>query len=78
MNQNVKYSICLSNYNMARTLKSVLRSILDQIDRKYEVVLVDDGSKDNSVEIAKKYPKRVFKPQAGMLRTGFQKKTWIY
>ena len=55
MNQNVQYSICMCNYNMARTLERALRSILEQIvSSSYEVVLVDDGSKDDSVEIVKK------------------------
>ena len=55
MNDNPKYSICMCNYNMARTIEAALRSILEQIDPKnYEVVLVDDGSKDDSVQIVKK------------------------
>ena len=55
MNNNPKYSICMCNYNMARTIEAASRSILEQIDPKnYEVVLVDDGSKDDSVKIVKK------------------------
>ncbi|AAQ00369.1 MULTISPECIES: glycosyltransferase family 2 protein [Prochlorococcus] len=45
------YSICICNYNMADTLAVSLASILNQIDNKYEVVVVDDGSKDSSLEI---------------------------
>jgi len=37
---------------MARTLETALESVLSQIDERFEVVLVDDGSSDNSVEIA--------------------------
>ncbi len=48
-----KYSICMCNYNMAATLEPALRSILDQLDERFEVVIVDDGSSDNSVEVIK-------------------------
>ena len=39
---------------MARTLPIALASILDQIDEQFEIVLVDDGSSDNSVDVIKK------------------------
>lgn len=47
----VQYSIAVCNYNMADTLERSLRSILDQIDDRYELVIVDDGSTDESVAI---------------------------
>lgn len=54
-----RYSICICNYNMGDTLLNSLESILSQITTDFEVILVDDGSSDNSVEIceflAKKY-----------------------
>ncbi len=43
------YSICICNYNMASTLERALLSVLDQVDERFEVVVVDDGSTDNSV-----------------------------
>lgn len=46
-----KYSICMSNYNMADTLEPSLMSILDQIDDRFELVVVDDGSTDDSVTV---------------------------
>lgn len=53
MNQEVKYSICIPNRNMENTIEVALRSVLDQIDVEYEVIVVDDGSTDRSVEILK-------------------------
>ena len=47
------YSVCICNYNMAETLEISLRSVLDQLDERYEVIVIDDGSKDSSVEILK-------------------------
>ena len=46
-----KYSICMCNYNMADTLERSLSSILNQIDDRFEVILVDDGSSDNSIGV---------------------------
>lgn len=46
-----KYSICMCNYNMADTLERSLTSILDQVDDRFEVVVVDDGSSDGSISI---------------------------
>lgn len=51
MNQVVKYSICIPNLNMENTIEVALRSVLDQIDDEYEVIVVDDGSTDRSVDI---------------------------
>jgi glycosyltransferase involved in cell wall biosynthesis len=38
------------NLNMGKTLVSALTSVLNQLDSDYEVVVVDDGSKDDSLE----------------------------
>jgi len=45
------YSICVPNLNMGKTIGEALRSVLSQIDHNYEMVVVDDGSKDNSINI---------------------------
>ncbi|MUV50098.1 glycosyltransferase family 2 protein [Haloarcula sp. CBA1122] len=47
----VKYTVAMVNLNMAETIEVSLRSILDQIDNQYEVLIVDDGSTDGSLEI---------------------------
>ena len=47
------YLICLCTYNMADTLEEALRSVLDQTDSSYEIVVVDDGSTDSSSAILK-------------------------
>lgn len=51
MNNSVQYSICMCNYNMADTIEQSLTSLLTQIDNRFEVVVVDDGSTDKSVEV---------------------------
>lgn len=48
----------MCNYNMEETLEASLSSILDQLDDNYEVLVVDDGSSDSSVEVIKSLQKR--------------------
>lgn len=57
MKSPVKYSICIPNLNMANTIERALRSVLDQIDDRFEVIVVDDGSKDKSVSILRRLEK---------------------
>lgn len=51
-------SICIPTYNGASYLKECLDSILAQTFADFEVILVDDGSSDNTVEIAREYARR--------------------
>ena len=46
-----KYSVCISNYNMDSTLDLSLKSIINQLNDDYEVLVIDDGSDDNSLNI---------------------------
>jgi len=57
-NQAIKYSICVVNYNMDSVIERALVSVLNQIDSDYEVIVVDDGSSDNSVNILESLSKR--------------------
>ena len=45
------YSIAVCNLDQAATLRESLTSILRQITREYEVVVVNDGSTDGSLDI---------------------------
>ena len=44
------YSLCICNYNMNDTLESSINSLLAQINESTEIIVIDDGSSDNSVE----------------------------
>ena len=48
---NIELSIIIPVYNVAQYLRHCLQSILDQQLASYEVILVDDGSYDNSLGI---------------------------
>lgn len=48
-------SIGISFYNSAEYLSYAIKSIIKQTHDKWELILVDDGSNDNSLEIAKSF-----------------------
>lgn len=50
-NKKPRFSICICNRNMEDTLKISIDSILAQIDERFEIVVVDDGSSDHSLTI---------------------------
>jgi glycosyltransferase involved in cell wall biosynthesis len=62
------YSICVTNKNMQSTIEASLISVLDQLDDRFEMVVVDEST-DRSQEILKdlstKYPilRNVFLPR---------------
>lgn len=50
-------SVVVSVYNVEKYLEKCLESIIRQSLSDYEVIIVDDGSKDGSVDVAKNYLK---------------------
>ena len=50
-----RVSIILPVYNGARYLRQAIESCLTQTYQNFELIVVDDGSQDNSVEIVKTY-----------------------
>ncbi|MDO6524839.1 glycosyltransferase [Motilimonas sp. 1_MG-2023] len=50
-----KFSVIVPFYNAAETLAKAIHSILQQSWPAYEIILVDDGSTDDSAEIAKAF-----------------------
>ena len=54
----MKISVILPCYNAAHYLEECLDSLLAQTMGDFEALLVDDGSKDDTLSIAKKYAAR--------------------
>ncbi len=48
-------SVIVPIYNAEKYLPETIESVLSQTYADFELILVDDGSKDNSLEIAQKY-----------------------
>ena len=47
----MKISVCMATYNGEKYIKEQLESILSQIGEHDEVIISDDSSTDNTVEI---------------------------
>jgi glycosyltransferase involved in cell wall biosynthesis len=60
-------SVCLAVYNGESTIREALDSVRAQTLEDFEIVVVDDGSSDNSASIAEEYGARVIRqPNAGL------------
>lgn len=47
------FSVIIPNYNNSTYLEKCLKSVLNQTFTNYELIVIDDVSTDNSVEIIK-------------------------
>ncbi|GBR74966.1 glycosyl transferase GTA-type super family [Candidatus Termititenax aidoneus] len=51
-------SVIVPVYNQSKYLPECLDSLLEQTYKKLEIIIVDDGSTDNSAEVAERYARR--------------------
>lgn len=56
-NNNVKLSIIIPIYNVEKYLPQCIESCVNQTLKDIEIILINDGSTDNSLDICKKYTK---------------------
>ena len=52
---NKRVSIITASYNYGRYIKETIESVINQTFQNWEMIIVDDGSVDNSIEIIKSY-----------------------
>lgn len=53
MDESAFITICIPFYNAESTLLDAVRSVFAQTHKKWELILIDDGSTDRSLKIAK-------------------------
>ena len=71
-------SIIIPNYNHACFLERRIQSVLDQTYQDFEIILLDDASPDNSVEILSRFAQnpRVYKTIFNEVNSGSTFKQW--
>ncbi|MGK7390867.1 MAG: glycosyltransferase [Candidatus Cyclobacteriaceae bacterium M2_1C_046] len=52
---NISFSIIIPTYNRAQFIQKAIQSVLDQSYDNFELIIVDDGSTDNTEEVVNKY-----------------------
>ena len=55
----MKVSVVIPSYNYGNLVESSIRSVLDQTRPPYEIIVVDDGSTDNTRQVLDKYSDRI-------------------
>lgn len=55
---NNKISIIIPVYNVEKYIEKAMESIIKQTYKNIEIIIIDDESKDNSIEICEKYEKQ--------------------
>ena len=56
--QNELISVIIPNYNSGKFLGEAIESVVNQTYKNIEIIVINDGSTDNTEEIAKKWQKR--------------------
>ena len=58
MSENIKVSVIIPVYNAEKYLRECLDSVVKQTLQEIEVICVDDGSKDGSLDILREYARK--------------------
>lgn len=48
--KNIKVSIIISVYNVEKYIEECLESVINQTLKEIEIIIVNDGTKDNSIK----------------------------
>lgn len=70
-----KISVIIPVYNGGKTIGKAIKSVLKQTYTNYELLIIDDGSTDNSLDICQSFARKdprirvVHKQNEGIMRT---------
>ena len=59
MKNRIYASVILVNYNNSKYLKRCIKSLNSQTKKNFEIIFIDDKSKDNSIKLIKKIKKKI-------------------
>jgi len=65
------FSVYIPSYNHEKTLKAALDSVANQSFKNFEIIVRDDGSKDNSLKVAKSYQDKRLKVYGNKHNLGY-------
>ncbi len=51
----MKITVYITNYNYGQFIKKAINSVLIQTEQDFEIILIDDGSTDDSVPLIQSY-----------------------
>ncbi|WP_307142058.1 glycosyltransferase family 2 protein [Siphonobacter sp. SORGH_AS_1065] len=60
MDYNFKYSVVIPMYNAEETIIECIDSVIKQTYDNYEIIIVNDGSRDNSLSLVNDYKEKNF------------------
>lgn len=79
-NSQPYFSIVIANYNYGSMIGAAIESIINQNEKDFEIIVIDGGSTDNSIEVIKRYEKHLSfwiseedNGQSNAFNKGFQK-----
>ena len=84
MNSEPKVSIIIPTYNQSQYLEEAVESVLNQTYKNIEIIIVDDGSTDNTPEVIKSFDNKIIyiqqknKGASGARNTGIKKANGQY
>ena len=53
--KDIKFSICIPNYNYAQYVGETIQSVLDQSYENFEIIIADNASEDDSLNVIKSF-----------------------
>ena len=69
---NIKFSICIPNYNYASFIEETISSVLNQNYKNFEIIISDNKSTDNSLEVIYSFDDSRVRVLEGKYNVGFQ------
>jgi len=72
--KNPSITVYITNFNYGKFLNTCIKSVLSQTFKNFELIIIDDGSTDNSIKILKKFKKKqnirfIFQKNKGLIKT---------